>query len=1131
MDKKRGAISFVFIIIFIIFLTGLVSSDHCWVQDYPCDGGEDYTVMHLSSLTNAHGELWDQHAYDSNWHVCCTFSGTHTCDGNNVVLKLSRPTNAHAQIPSLDTYNYDVCYGNLDCVSTTSTTEFCPVDHSIFMVYLANSVPSGTNLHIAGSEDGETAAFLTGYGTRICCAPNISSSCGNGVLDLGEGCDDGNHYNGDGCSWPECQVESGCVCNTDTPNCCYCTPTSHWYLNSNPTQLNPSPNYYGLRVNDILTMRFDTTFCMSQGSTRTFQIREGATTIATATATVGATYTQATYGPIQQSFLNTLGIGHSQILFRMLSPYESVYHNSYTIEVVPKFCGDTECSTVDGENCANCPGDCGECCGNTIIDVFNGETCDDGNKISGDGCSYPGCTTETPTTCELTSKSWSTSNALGGETVQLIVYGNSNCNGQSVTFNIYEYDLLGDDDPSINNANPLAVTMIGGQATTSWVAEWPDVENEQNPEYYFVPSVGSVSLTAKTPRLSVSESDPCGNGIPDPGETCSNCEEDIGKCCGNGIIDSGEQCDSGNLNGRDCDDVLSGSTGTLACYASGTTNECQFNTIGCSIPDTCNINTASWNETEVNEGTWVALNVLTNNCNNGEIISFVIKESDGFLNPDDDVINNPQNAIVTGNSATGLWRAEWQDDRDGSQSNPPEYYFTATILSNNNQKQSLEPKLIVNEVLAGCTLINFCSDYTDETDCNNDKCIVARNSVAGITCGNVYNPLTRCMDTTNCGCIWNSASGTCNSYWDTTSLCGTCGNGVEDYGEQCDDGNQNNGDGCSYPGCQFENNINPPCPYGTTLCSDGTCSKNCYYTDTEVTNCNNNGACEEGEGCTCLDCYGNVDTCAEGLICNIFNAACCNGASDGRCDLECSNVDPDCGPAVCGNGYREIGEECDDGNTVSGDGCASDCKLEILSTCCVEGTAECEDNTCSLNCYVTDNSIVQNGDNCCSGLTFSIVDQACCNTVSDGYCNPYCHYVDPDCFTNPSGDEKDGICTTMDSTTDTCDDGILARYLNAIWIWAEGNNYPTNPTEDYWWDAECNGGVGCYRYDPIIEPVLGVRKHETCVDLNDEISCPEQIKINLFGIYSLLAAIVLIIIIYLIFFSHKKKKSKIKRKK
>jgi cysteine-rich repeat protein len=1120
MGSKRGVIGFVFTISFIIFSIGLVSADHCWAQDSPCLNGEDYTVMHLSDLTNAHGEVWGQHAYDSNWYICCSFSGTHTCDGTNTILRLATPTNAHAQIPSLHTYDYDICFGNLACKAETSPISLCPdSNYSIFMLYLSDTASSGTNTHISGNQNQEPlpTEFLAGYNTRICCGPNLTSSCGNDLIDLGEACDDGNNYDGDGCSYPECQVEPGCSCTLSTPNCCYCTPVSHWFLNSNPVQLSPTPTSYNLRLNDVLTMRFDETFCLDEGNIRTFQIREGTTTIATATATVGTTYTQATYGPIQQSFLNTLGIGHSQIFFRMLDPYASNYHLGYTIDVVPVFCGDGSCN--NGETCSTCPGDCGVCPPICPDGICNGvETC---TTCSADcGACAP--------TCSLTSKYWSTSSAYGGNTVQLTVLGNADCNGLPVTFSVYEYDLLGDDD--LSQITPLSIIMSGGQATTSWVAEWPDIENEQNPEYYFIPSAGGQSLTSKTPRLSVSEPELCGNGIPDSGETCSNCPADIGVCCGNGVIDSseGEVCDGGNLNGMGCEDILSDSTGTLACYISGTPNECQFDTTNC-ITTECAINTASWNETSVNEGTPVKLDILTNNCNDGEIISFVIEESDDLLNPNEDVANNPTNAIVSGNTATGLWTAEWQDDADGGQSNPPEYFFTAKIVSNNEEKVSLDPKLTVNSWLAECTLFSYCSSYTNETDCNNDKCNVAENSV-GVTCGSSYDSLTRCMDVTTCGCTWDDSLGTCGSYWEEDSFCGTCGNGVTDFGEQCDDGDNENDDGCSST-CQFEDNILPPCPYGTTLCSDGTCSKNCYFTDTDVATCDYDGFCDTpGESCTCLDCYGNVDTCATELICNIFNVACCNDASDEICDPECSYVDPDCTPAICGNGYMEVGEECDDGNNEDGEGCTDDCKLEVLSTCCVEGTAECEDNTCSLNCYATDAKIIQDGDNCCGGLTFSEADQACCNPISNGMCNPYCSYVDPDCISIPPDTEEDGICTTNDATTDTCDDGILERSLDAIWIWAEGNNYTTNLTEDYRWDETC-GTIGCYRYDPIVDPIFIIRKSDGCVDLQDEITCSEQIKINLFGVYSLLAAIVLIVIIYIIFFSRKKKKFKTKRKK
>jgi len=34
----------------------------------------------------------------------------------------------------------------------------------------------------------------------------------------------------------------------------------------------------------------------------------------------------------------------------------------------------------------------------------------------------------------------------------------------------------------------------------------------------------------------------------------------------------------------------------------------------------------------------------------------------------------------------------------------------------------------------------------------------------------------------------------------------------------------------------------------------------------------------------------------------------------------------------CGDGtlQKDAGEECDDGNTISGDGCGHDCKIEII---------------------------------------------------------------------------------------------------------------------------------------------------------------------------------------------------------
>jgi cysteine-rich repeat protein len=47
--------------------------------------------------------------------------------------------------------------------------------------------------------------------------------------------------------------------------------------------------------------------------------------------------------------------------------------------------------------------------------------------------------------------------------------------------------------------------------------------------------------------------------------------------------------------------------------------------------------------------------------------------------------------------------------------------------------------------------------------------------------------------------------------------------------------------------------------------------------------------------------------------------------------------------AVCGNGTREVGEQCDDGNTTSCDGCAATCRAEFCGDGIVECSEQCDD--------------------------------------------------------------------------------------------------------------------------------------------------------------------------------------------
>lgn len=99
----------------------------------------------------------------------------------------------------------------------------------------------------------------------------------------------------------------------------------------------------------------------------------------------------------------------------------------------------------------------------------------------------------------------------------------------------------------------------------------------------------------------------------------------------------------------------------------------------------------------------------------------------------------------------------------------------------------------------------------------------------------------------------------------------------------------------------------------------------------------------------------------------------CGARSSEPCRADCG-VDPITPGSVCGNGVRENGESCDDGNTKSGDGCTSSCQVmrgwscvkvtpDVCSPVCGDGitlSAACDDgNTfsndgCSAACEVED---------------------------------------------------------------------------------------------------------------------------------------------------------------------------------
>jgi cysteine-rich repeat protein len=163
-------------------------------------------------------------------------------------------------------------------------------------------------------------------------------------------------------------------------------------------------------------------------------------------------------------------------------------------------------------------------------------------------------------------------------------------------------------------------------------------------------------------------------------------------------------------------------------------------------------------------------------------------------------------------------------------------------------------------------------------------------------------------------CDAGGETSTCNA--DCTNS--RCGDGTVNAhaGEQCDDGNTVNGDGCS-SSCHTET---PP-PSG---CGDGVVNgtEECDGGGSETATCNTN--------CTTSRCGDSIVNTLAGEQCDDGNQVNGDGCSS-TCQIESTTPPP---PVTCGNGTVDTGEECDDGNTTGCDGCSATCQNELPNDCC-----------------------------------------------------------------------------------------------------------------------------------------------------------------------------------------------------
>jgi len=308
---------------------------------------------------------------------------------------------------------------------------------------------------------------------------------------------------------------------------------------------------------------------------------------------------------------------------------------------------------------------------------------------------------------------------------------------------------------------------------------------------------------------------------------------------------------------------------------------------------------------------------------------------------------------------------------------------------------------------------------------------------------------------------------------------GICGNGILEVGEQCDDGNQLDGDCCS-SACRRD----PPgtaCTIGN-VCADAACDAAgvCQFTRFNTNPCDDGSACTVADTCSLGSCVGTPRSCDDANVCTTDSCdpatGCVNTPRSGPCDDHdaCTTGD------ACAGG-RCVGtrRNCNDGNVCTDDSCnpATGCVHTPNTASCDDGNActtvdvckggtcvgstppscddgnVCTDDSCdpATGCVHTPNTApcddfdaCTTGDTCSGGRCVGRAARSCDdgNPCTDDSCNPL-----TGCVHTPNS----APCDDLDACTmgDTCAGG---RCVGAPRSCDDGNGCT---------DDTCRPEIGC----------------------------------------------------------------------
>jgi cysteine-rich repeat protein len=381
--------------------------------------------------------------------------------------------------------------------------------------------------------------------------------------------------------------------------------------------------------------------------------------------------------------------------------------------------------------------------------------------------------------------------------------------------------------------------------------------------------------------------------------------------CGNGVLDVGEACDDGNVKSND------------GCNAT-----CQYE--------------PGWNCTST-------LPTICSGC------------GDGILSVNE--------ACDDGN----------RDEGDGCSS-------TCTIESGwSCSGKDSKCQLCGNSIVEGSEMCDDGNSNANDgcNSCNLQPGWSCSGSSCSLTCGDgEVGGNEKCDDGNNDNSDGCSSACTVEPGWECTgdpSSCSrSCGNGAVGVFEACDDGNGNDNDGCS-SSCNVE--------YGWYCTgAPSICNRSCGNGAIAGIEVCDDGNTINGDGCNSRcnveygwQCLGSPSSCTPscGDGSRRGNETCDDGNGNGNdgCSSNCQTEsgwicvgEPSLCTPVCGDASQRGNEACDDGNSIGNDGCSSRCLVEVgwqcqnspsdCSTVCgdglIAGSEACDDHN------------TNNGDGCSS---------------------------------------------------------------------------------------------------------------------------------------------------------------------